>query len=297
MVTQSPTKSRMMVLITPPDEPLSTTVLGKNRLGPKLGTPQPTDKLKKPFRITLSDDKENTPTSSSRLPSSQFTRQYTPQSVDKLNRPFKCPGSATITRASEKPARKRRKVDYGGADGEKEDGEKAWTNEDRMALANRDANKFPVFQVKDKETTFRKRFAIPLINKDATSYNPNRPPPTLGLRQGAVFVAKALHDPSGEFAIVLYDPTIDEKPKTIEEAKAADAVPEPPKIDAPLVHKSLAEILGIKKVVEGERPKVPVVIDPRLSKVLRPHQIEGVKFMYKCVTGMIEEKANGCIGV
>ncbi|EHL00736.1 putative DNA repair protein rhp54 [Glarea lozoyensis 74030] len=141
---------------------------------------------------------------------------------------------------------------------------------------------------------FRKRFAVPLINKDSVTYNPNRPPPTLGLRQGAVFIAKALHDPSGEFAIVLYDPTIDEKPKTIEEAKKADA-PEAPKIDAPLVHKTLAEILGIKKVVEGERPKVPVVIDPRLSKVLRPHQIEGVKFMYKCVTGMIEEKANGCI--
>lgn len=284
-----------MVLITPPDEPASTPApaLSKKR-GPQLGTPQPTDTLKKPFRITLSDDKENIPSPTSRTPSSQFSRQYTPQSVDKLNRPFKCPGSATVSRVSAKPARKRRKVDYGGADGEKDDEDKPWTNEDRMALANRDANKFPVFQVKDKDAMFRQRFAIPMKNKDSTSYNPNRPPPTLGLRQGAIFVAKALHDPSGEFAIVLYDPTIDDKPKTIEEAKAADA-PELPKIDAPLVHKSLAEILGIKKVVEGERPKVPVVIDPRLSKVLRPHQIEGVKFMYRCVTGMIEEKANGCI--
>lgn len=158
-----------------------------------------------------------------------------------------------------------------------------------MALGN----KFPVFQVKDKDTMFRKRFAVPLINKDSTAYNPNRPPPTLGLRTGAVFVAKPLHDPSGEFAIVLYDPTIDEKEK-IEEAPKEGA-PEPVKIDAPVVHKSLAEILGIKKVVEGERPRVPVVIDPKLSKVLRPHQVEGVKFMYKCVTGMIEEGANGCI--
>jgi DNA repair and recombination RAD54-like protein len=187
-------------------------------------------------------------------------------------------------------------VDYGGADGDKDDGDKAWTNEDRLALANRDANKFPVFQVKDKETMFRKRFSVPLINKSVGSYNPNRPPPTLGLRQGAVFINKPLHDPSGEFAIVLYDPTIDEKPRTIEEAKKADApAEETPKIDAPLVHKSLAEILGIKKAAEGERPKVPVVIDPKLAKVLRPHQIEGVKFMYRCVTGMIEDKANGCI--
>jgi len=195
---------------------------------------------------------------------------------------------------SEKPTRKRRKVDYGGADGETEDGDKPWTNEDRLALANRDVNKFPVFQVKDKETMFRKRFSVPLINKDV-GYNPNRPPPTLGLRQGAVFIAKPLHDPAGEFAIVLYDPTIDDVPKTIEEAKKVESSQEVIKVDEPLVHKSLADILGIKKKVEGERPKVPVVIDPRLAKVLRPHQIEGVKFMYKCVTGMIDDRANGCI--
>jgi DNA repair and recombination RAD54-like protein len=281
------------MMITPPDEVSSTPALGRKRLGSLGATPQTGDRLKKPFNLTLnsSDDKENTPVS--KPPSTQSGRLYgTPQTADRLSRPFKCPGSATISRASDKPTRKRRKVDYGGADGEKEDGDKPWTNEERLALANRDANRFPVFQVKDKDTMFRKRFAVPLIDKNSATYNPNRPPPTLGLRQGAVFVAKPLHDPSGEFAIVLYDPTIDEKPKTIEEAKAEG---EPPKVEAPLVHKSLAEILGIKKVVEGDRPKVPVVIDPKLSKVLRPHQIEGVKFMYKCVTGMIEEKANGCI--
>jgi DNA repair and recombination RAD54-like protein len=240
-----------------------------------------------------SDDKENSP--KAQPAAKQRLYGGTPQSVDRLIRPFKCPGSATIARVSEKPTRKRRKVDYGGADGEAEDGDKPWTNEDRLALANRDANKFPVFQVKDKETIFRKRFIVPLVDKNVGGYNPNRPPPTLGLRQGALFVSKPLHDPSGEFAIVLYDPTIDDSPKTIEEAKKVESSQEVTKIDAPLVHKSLADILGIKKKVEGERPKVPVVIDPRLAKVLRPHQIEGVKFMYKCVTGMIDEKANGCI--
>ena len=44
------------------------------------------------------------------------------------------------------------------------------------------------------------------------------------------------------------------------------------------VHKSLAEMLGIPKRGEvAERKKVAVVIDPKLAKVLRPHQIEGVK--------------------
>ncbi|PSR92321.1 P-loop containing nucleoside triphosphate hydrolase protein [Coniella lustricola] len=216
----------------------------------------------------------------------------TEQTVNRLYSPFKCPGSANRSPAANRPVRKKRKVDYGGADGEV-DADKPYTNDDRLALATRDANRFPVFQAKDKDKVFRKVFQVPLINKNSTAYNPNRPPPTLGLRQGAVFVARPLHDPSGEFAIVLYDPTVDDKPKRLDEPKTEEKAVE--KIDEPLVHKSLADILGIKKKVEGQHPRVPVVIDPRLAKVLRPHQIEGVRFMYRCVTGMIDEKANGCI--
>ena len=42
---------------------------------------------------------------------------------------------------------------------------------------------------------------------------------------------------------------------------------------------------------------VAVVVDPLLSKVLRPHQREGVKFMYDCVTGERIPSFNGCIMV
>ncbi|RKF56840.1 DNA repair protein rhp54 [Erysiphe neolycopersici] len=291
-----------MVLITPPDDYSSNhhtpTSIVKKRLGTTLGgggDSQTINTLKKPFGLRIIDDKNTTP--SRRVPNtSKIQKPNTPCSTDRLVKPFKCPGSATtITSASNKPARKRRKVDYSGADDvADDDSQKPWTNEDRLALANRDANKFPVFQVKDKEAIFRQRFAVPLANKDTTTYSPNRPPPTLGLRRGAVFIAKALHDPSGEFAIVLYDPTIDEKSKEPEVAKD-NTEAKKVKVDAPIVHKSLAEILGIKNEIEGTRPKVPVVIDPKLAKVLRPHQIEGVKFMYRCVTGMIEKEANGCI--
>lgn len=198
--------------------------------------------------------------------------------VDRLSKPFKCPGSASVSINSNRPARKRRKVDYGGADGSVEDDyNKPWTNEDRLALANRDVNKFGVFKVKDKEFAFKQRFSVPLINKTAGGYDPSRPAPTLGMRRGATFVIKPLHDPSGEFAIVLYDPTVDDKPaKKVQENPAEDVSQDKPRLDEPLVHKSLADILGIKKQVE-DRPKVPVVIDPRLSKILRPHQVEGVK--------------------
>ncbi|KAL8952505.1 MAG: hypothetical protein Q9222_001608 [Ikaeria aurantiellina] len=239
---------------------------------------------------SLVADKENT------HPAKPITRLYGggPQSIDCLIKPFKCPGSSTPSRTSAKPARKRRKVDYGDTDGSVEGGDKPWSNEERLALANRDANKFPVFKPRDKETLFRQRFAIPLIHKDVASYNPNRPAPTLGMRRGATFIAKPLHDPSGEFAIVLYDPTIDDKPVTVEEAEKKDAEEDKPKLDVPIMHKSLADILGLKKQVD-DHPKIPVVIDPRLAKVLRPHQVEGVKFLYRCTTGLIDEKANGCI--
>ena len=245
-----------------------------------------------PKPLDPSADKENETTPVSQKPSRLYGGG--PQSIDRLIKPFRCPGSAKSTRALEKPARKKRKVSYADADGSVEDGDRPYTNEDRLALANRDVNKFPVFKVKDKDTQFRQRFAVPLINKDAGAYNPFRPAPTLGMRKGAVFVAKPLHDPSGEFAIVLFDPTIDDKPITVEEEVKQSQDENIPKLDVPIMHRSLADILGLKKEVE-ENPKVPVVIDPRLAKVLRPHQVEGVKFLYRCVTGLIDTKANGCI--
>jgi DNA repair and recombination RAD54-like protein len=230
-------------------------------------------------------------------PAKPAARLYgcTLQSADSLRRPFKCPGSAVSTRVSEKPARKKRKVNYAGAGGEDGESDKPYSNEDRLALATRDANRFPVFKPKDKDTMFKAKFAVPLLNKDTGAYNAKRPAPLLGMRLGTVFVARPLHDPSGEFAIVLYDPTVDDKPIPKEEAEPKLSQEQKKDLDAPLVHKSLAEILGLKKTVDNERPRVPVVIDPRLSKVLRPHQVEGVKFLYRATTGMIDPKANGCI--
>lgn len=228
---------------------------------------------------------------------SQSTRYYrTAEALDKLHKPFKCPGTASRATSSNKPSRKRRKVDYTGTDGEASE-DTLYTNGERLALATRDVNRFPVYKAKEKYSVFRKAFSIPLKDKASTAYNPNRPPPTLGLRQGAVVSPRPLHDPSGEFAIVLYDPTVDGKVDINQQTETPNTTDHAltPRLDVPLVHKSLAEILGIRKKVSDEQPKVPVVLDPKLAKTLRPHQVEGVKFMYRCVTGMIEDKANGCI--
>ncbi|KAF1810800.1 DNA repair protein, SNF2 family [Eremomyces bilateralis CBS 781.70] len=240
-------------------------------------------------------DQENIPPGQLAKPiKSQRLYGGSSQSLDRLVKPFKCPGSATVSRTSVKPARKRRKIDYTEDGGDVPDSDSAYSENLAKLQARLEGNKFPVFKVKDKDTTFRARFSVPLLNKDTGGWNPQRGAPLLGMRQGRVFVARPLHDPSGEFSIVLFDPTVDGKPepKKIEEKEEEEK--DQIKVDAPLVHKSLAEILGLKKTVE-EHPQVPVVIDPRLAKVLRPHQVEGVKFLYSCVTGMVDENAHGCI--
>ncbi|KAJ1033828.1 hypothetical protein NDA16_000038 [Ustilago loliicola] len=51
------------------------------------------------------------------------------------------------------------------------------------------------------------------------------------------------------------------------------------------------------KYNEKKRPIVDVVLDPQLAKALRPHQVEGVKFLYERVMGMHgnAEKGQGAI--
>uniref|UniRef100_A0A4W4EK43 DNA repair and recombination protein RAD54-like n=1 Tax=Electrophorus electricus TaxID=8005 RepID=A0A4W4EK43_ELEEL len=83
----------------------------------------------------------------------------------------------------------------------------------------------------------------------------------LGLKRSGV--RKALHDPFADGALVLY---------------------EPPAISA-------------HDLIKADKDKLPVhvVVDPVLSKVLRPHQREGVKFLWDCVTGRRIPDSYGCI--
>ena len=234
----------------------------------------------------------STPTSTK--PSQRLSSTPNPNSQEqhrRLTAPFKCPGSAAPKRETALPPRKRRKVSYKDADDGKgeDDGEAV---EEREVFGNLQVNRaFPVFKPKDKGVVFRARFSVPLANKDRGGYDPQRPAPALGMRKSANFIARPLHDPTAEFAIVLYDPTVDDKKIEIIEEEG-----EVPKLEVKQrVHRSLKEILGLDQEKVKEKPKVAVVIDPRLSKVLRPHQIEGVRFMYRCVTGLVDSNARGCI--
>ena len=99
-------------------------------------------------------------------------------------------------------------------------------------------------------------FKIPILNYTGSLYRKS-----LGLRLDGV--RRALHDPFEESALVVYEPPIysEQDKLTLDKTKQ-------------LVH---------------------VVVDPLVCKVLRPHQREGVKFMYDCVTGRKIDGHFGCL--
>ena len=68
------------------------------------------------------------------------------------------------------------------------------------------------------------------------------------------------------------------------------------------VEEVVADEYGIEMTVKSRKPapltmyaKNDVFVPPVLAKWLRPHQREGVQFMYECVMGLKQFEGNGCI--
>ncbi|KAJ3165809.1 DNA-dependent ATPase protein rad54 [Irineochytrium annulatum] len=93
----------------------------------------------------------------------------------------------------------------------------------------------------------------------------------LGVRRKPALTTGPAHDPEAADAIILYHP------KNLTDLELME--------------------LSKSTTLHGAKPKqeVHVVIDPILAKVLRKHQVEGVKFLYECTTGVKVENAFGCI--
>ena len=210
-----------------------------------------------------------------------------------INTPFK-PPTPTIRR--DQPQRKRRRVSYKEAnagtdsDSENESGRKSKkkkASKDGAYESPRDNNvkEYPVFKAKPFEQVSRK-FAIPAMkNADGEIIHKAISGVALGIRPLANIIPRPLHDPMEDHAIVLYDPTIDDR-ETDEERKEREKEEEKERAAQEALekssgmfnpHKRLKDILGGGKDKKKKNDKVAVVIDPRLSKVLRPHQVEGVK--------------------
>lgn len=239
----------------------------------------------------------------------------------RVNKPRQGQSSgASVVSASGRQLRTRNSaVDYSGMDGSTATGDAPGADGDadtysqvvtrtvkKNALSSQRLNADPG-RMDAVERALRRAFTVPI-----TGYVQRHSlPMTLGTKRKIVTEPRPLHDPSEECAIVLYDPSVDGEmvmhdpnaaaAKAAEEAAAkvkAEANTQPPattkatathplRMSNGLRNKSLLELLGPTEVVdESKFPSVAVVMDPKLTKILRPHQVEGVKFLYRCVTGL-----------
>ena len=213
------------------------------------------------------------------------------QESTRIGKPFKVP-TPVVQRVQ--PQRKRKRISYketreNDDDTDSDSGSK--TKKKRPSIDTAcppdEICPFPVYKPKPFNELFGpRRYTIPVMtNKNGEIVKTIQSNPSLGIRPQIQIIPRPLHDPMEDHAIVLYDPTVDTR-ETDEERKAREK--EELKIQAEKEarektagqynpHKSLRELLGNGKEKKTHHKKVPVVIDPRLSKVLRPHQVEGVK--------------------
>jgi len=221
-----------------------------------------------------------------------------------LYKPFKVPAIAMPAQRVQ-PQRKRKRISYknqdGGSDDDSDDDDisrkKKKRKEDRDALA--DSGNRPSLgklAIKDFTKAVRVQFSVPTMRaKDGSVIRVVMSRNALGIRPLAQIPPRPLHDPMADHAIVLYDPTLDEretdeerKERLLNKAKEALAKEAEEKAGASKLfnpHKSLKQLLGLddakKKAKAVGNAKVPVVIDPIIGSKLRPHQIEGVKVQDK----------------
>jgi len=211
-----------------------------------------------------------------------------------LVKAFKTPSVGAPPR--EQPTRKRKRVSYkentDTNDGNNSDSDgprkKRKRFDEYTPLAELTANinnSFPVYEPKPRKRVFTQRFAIPTIkNKDGSTVKLPTSNVSLGIRPPIQILPRPLHDPMADHAIVLYDPTVDDREtdeERLERLKEEAREKARKEAEAKVVgmhnpHKSLKELLGGSTKKKGSK-RVPVVIDPILSKILRPHQIEGVR--------------------
>lgn len=258
--------------------------------------------------------------------------------LDKLVRPFKVPykvtkqahskisGSTSLTPVPVRTLRDRtNKISYSGFDVEVEKDSKEFSIDENgnlvpLKILRKDALSAKRLaddpnRLSEIELTLKRGFSVPIkgyIQRHSL-------PLTLGTKKKIFIEPRPLHDPSDEFAIVLYDPSVDGEMVIQDDSEIVPQIPlvdvkkDKRKKDTPIEEKKI-EITPTQKYMHplmmsnGIRNKpltellkdnltdynttknnfsnIPVVIDPKLSKILRPHQVEGVRFLYRCVTGL-----------
>ena len=126
-----------------------------------------------------------------------------------LTKPFRPP---IARRSSVLPERKKRKITSYAEDTNEESSRDltySASAHQRVALGGLDINALKARRQENAEI-FRKTFTIP-VKESAGIEKRVGCAPSLGMLRPTNFVPRPLHDPAGEFAIVLYDPTIDDE--------------------------------------------------------------------------------------
>lgn len=207
-------------------------------------------------------------------------------------------------------SRKRKKISYKGQDNSKDaddDSDDSGKNKKKRDFGEfspppeiRKWGKIGSNSKSGINNTLKSNFAIPeMRNKQGQVIETRFTAGALGVCRRIASLPRPLHNPMEDAAIVLYDPTIDDlEVQAAAAAAAAEAERQKQaqqEAEANGPHKSLAAMLGLDKKVDTKNVKVPVVIDPKLGRILRPHQVEGVKFLYQACSEKIAPGAMGCI--
>lgn len=224
-----------------------------------------------------------------------------PQDSIRVNKPYKRPSSLNVIDRVQ-PQRKRKRVSYKGGQADendsddddgpsskkkkkKDDKDGTWNEEELLAAVKH----YPVYTPKPFNEIGGRRFSMPSMRSttgDIIELIPSGM--SLGTRPPAKIIPRPLHDPMEDHAIVLYDPTIDDR-ETDEERKEREKEEEKERLENEArektvgmfnPHKKLKDLLGEGTAKAKKANKIAVVIDPRLTKVLRPHQVEGVKVSF-----------------
>ena len=140
----------------------------------------------------------------------KHTYENSPAISSTLSKPFHPP---LAKRTSVLPARKKRKTtSYAEEDTLETSKDASYTSTGvtRVVLGGLDINALKARRRESGEI-LRKTFAVPVKDNNGMEKRVGCAP-SLGMLRPANFVPRPLHDPAGEFAIVLYDPTIDDEP-------------------------------------------------------------------------------------
>ncbi|KAJ2157948.1 DNA-dependent ATPase protein rad54 [Coemansia sp. RSA 552] len=130
---------------------------------------------------------------------------------------------------------------------------------------------------------------------------------TLGVRRRMMVPKGPRYNPDTEDAVVVYRPPEPGSPDSVpslevprSSASSTSSTSSDSGRNARVVpgstrpNKSLKSLLGLDGSA-AEQKEVAVVVDPALGRKLRPHQVEGVKFLYNCSTGRVYPDAFGSI--